>query len=357
MLAARMEEYYLQLEQPQEIETISQKIAERLKEAGLTNTAHHVSDYLEDKYKRYYNKSTSQNPLQGIISPNIDIEQIIRKNELEERTPEEVQLFNDYAKKIATLADANRSAAAIRKIALDSDGDYLSKPHDEKVSTDVPDNQYRGQVYEELERFVKDLESYHKDMKETLDDFGRWFDPEKIPEAAFIRTIQDLRGYINDVRKIIAPWKDLKYATSMHNWFHTLLKFLDHGKHAGGVMTSIPSAKHFRTLADGSVEAEKRPLTREQVGDRIPYVEDMLEDYADSKIFLAGLKAYFRGTKDWDRDDRIRRWRREFCEKIVHAYADDGDFYNHLSIIRQKLMDEEVAARRINARPKLSNLA
>ena len=243
-------------------------------------------------------------PIHGDMSRNKDIENIIKTNP-EQRTPAQIQDFHDYSKWIAVEAEANRTIAVQKHIALDSDADYLSKPHDEKVSTDVPDNQYRGPVYEELERFVKDLESYHKDMKETLEDFGRWFDPNKIPEAAFIRTIQELRGYINDVRKIIAPWKDLKYATSMHNWFHTLLKFLDHGKHAGGVMTSIPCAKHFRTLADGSIEAEKRPLTREQVGDRIPYVEDTLEDYADSKVFLSGLKAYFRGTKDWDRDDRI----------------------------------------------------
>jgi hypothetical protein len=159
------------------------------------------------------------------------------------------------------------------------------------------------------------------------------------------------------VRKIIAPAKDLKYATSMHDWFHTLIKFLMHGKHAGGVMTSIPSARHFRTKADGTIEAEKRPLTREQVGDRVPYVEDLLEDYADSKLFLSHLKAFFRGNKEWDRDDTIRRWRREFTEKLVRRYADDGDFYNHLSVFRELTMNAEVAARRINARPKLSNLA
>jgi hypothetical protein len=357
MLAARMEEYYLQMEQPQEIETISIKISERLKQAGLSSTAHHVSDYLDDKYKR--NKSISQNPnpLQGIISAKFVLEDVLRKDPQLERTKDEHQWLDEFCKRLETEREINRVAAKQKNIALDSDGDYLSKPQEDKVTTDVPDKKYRGPVYEELERFVKDLESYHKDMKETLEDFGRWFDPEKIPEQAFIKTIQDLRAYINDVRKIIAPWKDLKYATSMHNWFHTLLKFLMHGKHAGGVMTSIPSAKHFRTKPDGSIEAEKRPLTREQVGDRVPYVEDTLEDYADSKVFMSEIKAYFRGTKDWDRDDRIRRWRREFVEKLVHAYADDGDFYNHLSIIRQKLMDEEVAARRINARPKLSNLA
>ena len=83
----------------------------------------------------------------------------------------------------------------------------------------------------------------------------------------------------------------------MHDWFHTLIKFLMHGKHAGGVMTSIPSAKHFRTKPDGTTEPEKRPLTREQVGDRVPYVEDLLEDYSDSKVVPSGFKAYLRGTK------------------------------------------------------------
>jgi hypothetical protein len=354
ILAARMEEYYLQLGQPQEIEAISQQISERLKQAGLANTAHHVSDYLEDKYKR--NKSTTANPYQGIISGKYDIEQII-KTSPDLRSPEQIQDFHDYSKWIAVEAEANRTIAVQKHIALDSDSDYLSKPHDEKVSTDVPDNQYRGPVYEELERLVKDLESYHKDMKETLDDFGRWFDADKIPEKPFVKAIEQFRTYIKDVRCIIAPAKDLKYATSMHNWFHTCGKFLAHGKHAGGVMTSIPSSKHFRTLSDGTLAALMRALTREQVGDRIEYVYRLLISWAESKVFMSDLEAFLKQRGDWYRDDRLRDVKLKFVLAVIRIYADDGDFLNWLSYFREKTMDEEVAARRINARPKLSNLA
>ena len=262
-LAARMEEYYLQMDQSQEIQYISQRITEKLRENGLTATAHHVSDYLEDKYKQPELAHYNSRPYPGTIAGNKDIENII-KTSPEQRTPEQIQDFHDYSKWIAVEAEANRTIAVQKHIALDSDSDYLSKPHEEKVTTRIPDLNYRGPVYQQLWLLVQDLESYHKDMKETLEDFGRWYDPEKIPEKPFIQTIEQFRGYIKDVRCIIAPAKDLKYATSMHNWFHTLAKFLMHGKHAAGVMTSIPSAEHFKTMLDGTVEALMRALTREQ---------------------------------------------------------------------------------------------
>jgi hypothetical protein len=143
----------------------------------------------------------------------------------------------------------------------------------------------------------------------------------------------------------------------MHNWFHTLLKFLSHGKHAAAVMTSIPSSKHFKIKPDGTKEYDKRPLTREQVGDNIPEIEDLLERYADSKEFLSEIVSFFRRTGEWDRDDTIREYRREHCEKLVRHYADNGDFYHMLSNFREITMDSEVAARRINARTTLSGLA
>jgi hypothetical protein len=204
---------------------------------------------------------------------------------------------------------------------------------------------------------VEDLAKYYYDMKETLDDVERWYDPKLLPESRFVKMIEQLRGYILDVRKVIAPAKDLKYATSMHNWFHTLLKFLNHGKHAAAVMTSIPSSKHFRIKPDGTKEYENRPLTREQVGDNIPEIEDLLERYADSKEFLNEIISFSRRNGEWDRDDTIREYRREHCEKLVKYYADNGDFYHMLSKFREVTMDSEVAARRINARPTLSGLA
>ena len=166
--------------------------------------------------------------------------------------------------------------------------------------------------------------------------------------------IEQLRGYIQDVRRVIAPAKDLKFATSTHNWFHTLLKFLNHGKHGAAVMTSIVSDEHFKIKPDGTKEYEKRPLTREQVGDNIPEVEDLLARYAESKEFLNNIISYFRRTGEWDRDDTIREYRREYCEKLVMHYADNGDFYHMLSTFREQMMDSAVAARRIKAGPILS---
>ena len=356
MLAARMEEYYLQQGQPQEISYISKKISDKLRDNGLTATAHHVSDYLEDKYKQP--EFAHNRPTIGTVLPNIDIEHIFRKNALEERTPQEVQQFDDYAKLIAEEAEANRQAAQIRKIALDDDSDSLTRKHYDKVQTDIPDLNYRGAVYQQLWLLVKDLEAYHKDMRETLDDFGRWYDPEKVPEKPFVQAIEQFRGYIKDVRCIIAPSKDLKYATSMHNWFHTLSKFLMHGKHAAGVMTSIPSDKHFKTMLDGTIEAIMRSLTREQCGDRVDWVEDLLVRWADSKVFMNELTAFVKRRGDWSRDDRVRNARLRFDLTLIKVYADDGDFLNWLSFFREKTMDSAVcsAAHRCKGYPLRSRI-
>ena len=50
-LAARLEEYFIQTGQAEEIDTICRRISAKLEAAGL-KTAHHVSDYLDSKYKR-----------------------------------------------------------------------------------------------------------------------------------------------------------------------------------------------------------------------------------------------------------------------------------------------------------------
>jgi hypothetical protein len=350
-LAAKLEQQYLQENPPRPINTISADIRKRLEEAGV-KTAHHVNDYLQDKYKRDYTiEIRDQVGLDFTDMGKVNkIEEILRKDPIVERSRDEVQELEDYCKKLEVAREANRSAAQIRKIALDHDTDTFTSSTSKnynKTETDNPHRHYKGPVHEAMSYLVEDLGKWYLDLKECVNDVYDWFDPKQVPEQKFVRVIEDMRLYIMDARKIIAPAKDLKFATSKHNWFHTLLKFLAHGKHAGAVMTSIQAHRH----------AEKRPLTREQVGDVNQEVEDLLENYADSKVFLNHIKSFFRANKEWDRDDRIRKWRAEFCSKLVRYYADDGDFYNWLSFFREKTMDPNVASRRIEARPTLSGLA
>ena len=291
MLAARMEEYYLRMEQPQEIQNISSKIIERLRINGVDKTAHHVHDYLEDKYKQASYDHSTNRTYPGAIAGNKDIENIIKTNP-EYRTPEQIQNFHDYSKWIAVEAEANRTIAVQKHVALDDDSDSLSKKDYPPQRTTIPNRQYKGAVHKAVWLLIDDLEAYTKDLKEMVDDIYRWYDPAKVPEAPLCAVIDEFRGSIKDVRCIIAPAKDLKYATSLHNWFHTLLKFLEHGKHAGGVMTSIPSATHTRMKKDGTLEKLLRALTREQVGDRVPYVEDLLYRIANSKVFFERVKSH-----------------------------------------------------------------
>ena len=359
-LAARIEELYLSQNMPEMVKTISQSITQKLQGLGIP-TAHHVSDYLDEQYKQ--TELYHPRPDQGTNIDNNKLEQSAKANPFDLSAEEKRSVVKTVKKRQSAdeaLLKAVESAAQVQKQALDYETDTFSsstKKGYESSRTDIPNKHYRGPVHEAMSLLVVDLGKYYYDLKETLDDVERWYDPQQLPEARFVKMIEQLRGYILDVRKVIAPAKDLKYATSMHNWFHTLLKFLSHGKHAAAVMTSIPSSKHFRLKEDGTKEWEKRPLTREQVGDNIPEIEDLLERYAESKEFLSEIVSFFRRTGEWDRDDTIREYRREHCEKLVKYYADNGDFYHMLSNFREVTMDSEVAARRINARPTLSGLA
>ena len=110
--------------------------------------------------------------MSGIISPNFVLEDVLRKDPIAERTKEEIQTLEEVCKRLETEREINRAAALQRNIALDTDGDYLSRKNMPRAPPTYQITIYRGPVYEELERFVKDLESYHKDMKESLDDFG-----------------------------------------------------------------------------------------------------------------------------------------------------------------------------------------
>jgi hypothetical protein len=359
-LAARIEELYLSQGRPEMVNTISRTITQKLRNLGIA-TAEHVSDYLDEQYKQA--ELARDGPDKGADVNNNELEQSAKANPFD-LSAEEKRTVLKKLKKRQTADDALvkslESAAQIQKQALDYETDTFSHSTTksyESSRTDIPNNHYRGAVHQAMSELVIDLGKYYYDLKETLDDVERWYDPKLLPEARFVKMIEQLRGYILDVRKVIAPAKDLKFATSMHNWFHTLLKFLSHGKHAAAVMTSIPSAKHFKIKPDGTKEYDKRPLTREQVGDNIPEIEDLLERYADSKEFLSEIVSFFRRTGEWDRDDTIREYRREHCEKLVRHYADNGDFYHMLSNFRETTMDSEVAARRINARPTLSGLA
>jgi hypothetical protein len=359
-LAARIEELYLSQGRPEMVNTISRTITQKLRNLGIA-TAEHVSDYLDEQYKQ--TELARDGPDKGADVNNNELEQSAKANPFD-LSAEEKRIVLKKLKKRQTADDALvkslESAAQIQKQALDYETDTFShstmKGY-ESSRTDIPNNHYRGPVHQAMSELVIDLGKYYYDLKETLDDVERWYDPKLLPEARFVKMIEQLRGYILDVRKVIAPAKDLKFATSMHNWFHTLLKFLSHGKHAAAVMTSIPSSKHFKIKPDGTKEYDKRPLTREQVGDNIPEIEDLLERYADSKEFLSEIVSFIRRSGEWDRDDTIREYRREHCEKLVRYYADNGDFYHMISNFREVTMDSEVAARRINARPTLSGLA
>src|SRR5262245_29158390 len=174
MLAARMEEYYLQAGEPDRIKYISKEITEKLRDAGLVTTAHHVRDYLEDKYKLDIGAAIT--PVYAHASTGVSMADIdeIRSTNVAARSPKQLQVFHDYCTIIENEKEANRQQAIISKVALDEHHDYLGRKHFDPVHTPIKVLDYRGPVYDALREYTEELGKYHTDMVEVLKDTNKY---------------------------------------------------------------------------------------------------------------------------------------------------------------------------------------
>ena len=189
-----MEEFYLS--NGMLINRISTDISHRLAEAGIA-TAHHVSDYLEAKYKiertPNYNLSSGY-PDQGIESPNnlLLLDEILKKHPVRERSADELQYVEETLKKYDVEREINRQAAKIRKVALNDD-DHLAKKEYERVTTDMPDPS-RGVSYNAWNMYVIPEEKRSLNTAEGILKALERLPPEQDKDEALSRRHKGICG-------------------------------------------------------------------------------------------------------------------------------------------------------------------
>jgi hypothetical protein len=379
-LAARMEEYYLSAGWA--INTISTEISRRLRAAGIEKTAHHVSDYLDEKYKLSYaprynlSNSLPTDPDNGMLSPNNRIEEIIKKDPLT-APKEEVQEIIEYAKNIEVNAKAFKQAADIRHIAYDTDG-HIPGKHYEKVTTDLPEAQATtaSQVWNsEVMSVIETFYNSHKEVGKNLERIPPDAEKAKAMVEPFREYVKLLKLIFEPVNEFIGPFKDLKFATTKPKWWKIVLKFFDHGKHAAAVMDAInshkyleerelrvlkiqcPACQYFATVPDNT-KTPMDPQARSQVKLYIDHVMDYHNKevrYSNIKIEEGKVTIQVPAERDLTREqvgDQIK----ELVELAIR-FVSAIKAMQALSEWREQFVDGRVATRRMDAREKLSDLA
>ena len=387
LLAARMEELYLQQGLVDMVNTISSSIAARLETLGF-KTAKHVHDYLEPKYKRDYDRPdyNLQNAITGDILTNnlLSVDEIIKKDPLSERTADEIQYLEEVFKKYDIQREINRQAAKVRKIALNDD-DHLAKKEYERVTTDMPDPS-RGVAYNAWNMYVLPQEKRSFNTAEGILKALERLPPEEDKDQALADAIKGYGEMLQALNEFKEPFKDLKYATTIKKWWKTVIRYYDHGKHAAGVMDAINSHKYlenreltvnaincpeqpcnyFATLSEDTKVMEKQ--ARPQVELLVNHISDyhycMISETLDETIkritptlVISRQKIIIQVPKDRDLTrEQVGDKIKELVELAVN-YVKAIQAFELLCQWRERTADGRVASRRIDAHPKLSDLA
>ena len=400
-LAARMEELYLSQGLDSMVNTISSNIASRLESLGI-RTAKHVHDYLDDKYKRDYEIKKPdynlQNAISGdILGKNLSVDEIIKKDPLRERTADEIQFLEEAFKKYDVQREINRQAAKVRKIALNDD-DHLAKKEYERVTTDMPDPS-RGVSYNAWNMYVIPEEKRSLNTAEGILKALERLPPEDDKDQALADAIKGYGAMLKALNEFKEPFKDLKYATTIKKWWRTVIRYYDHGKHAAGVMDAIASHKYLedRELTVNAINCPEQPCkyfatlsedtevmakqTRPQIELLINHISDYhycglkqnktkgkadtlepetVEDTIQKlmpKLIITRQKITIQVPKDRDLTrEQVGDKIKELVELAVN-YVKAIQAFELLCNWRERTADGRVASRRIDAHPKLSDLA
>ena len=388
-LAARLEELYLSQGLDDMVNTICATITNKLGHVGI-KTAYQARDYLDDKYKRDYEIKRPDYNLQNADSRDIlgnnhlSIDEIIKKHPIKERTIDEVQYLEEVLKKYDVEREINRQAAKLRKIALNDD-DHLAKKEYERVTTDMPDPR-RGVAYNAWNMYVLPQEKRSFNTAEGILKALERLPPEEDKDQALADAIKGYGEMLQAINEFKEPFKDLKYATTIKKWWKTVIRYYDHGKHAAGVMDAIASHKYlenrdltvnaincpeqpcnyFATLSDDTNAMEKQ--TRPQVELLVNHISDyhycMLSETLDETIkrltpslVITRQKITIQVPKDRDLTrEQVGDKIKELVELAVN-YIKAIQAFELLCQWRERTADGRVASRRIDAHPKLSDLA
>lgn len=397
-LAARMEEFYLSVGMP--ISSISRDISRRMEEVGI-KTANHVHDYLEEKYKRDYTPPNYNlsNAIQGDILPKNRIEESL-KGDFQTMPKDELQEVIEYGKRIEVAFTAAKQAADIRKIAYNSDQDHIPSKEYEKVTTDMPEPE-KKLAYNAWNTFVMPQVRTLFHTAEGILSALEKLPPEDDQDQELAKAFELYGNMLKSLNDFMAPFKDLKYATTIKRWWRSVIRFYDHGKHAAAVMDAISSHKHLeeRELSVNAVNCPEKPCANSYFA-TLPDDINLMEKLArpQLELLIAHINDYhYCGLKRKQNEGRpdtlepetldetltklmpkltITRQtitvqvpkerdttREQVGDRIKYLVELAINFVPNIKALevlcnwREKTGDPRVAARRIDANPKLSDLA
>lgn len=283
------------------LSTICQTIVGELQAMGLHLAVRNAYRVLPDKYKdavkAYAASSDDFDGLDTIDSPPsmaplAPVHSIEEWNRLSaDEKQQDTEQAVDQWHRLEDLAREARKRADIKVKRCEAEGiplvvtQHATKPE----STEKP-NPAETDLSEAIGHMIKVFEG----VREKVVEF---------PPA----NKQDARKYAKAVynfASIFEPICDEKYSKSWPDWWKIQYDNVKHGKHAAATMNYSISHK-----------GAKRPLTREQVGDRFEVAYQKLADFEAAVPIVFELAAYYRKWQEPRRADRKIRVAPKLSEK------------------------------------------
>jgi hypothetical protein len=304
MLAARLEEYYLESGKPQEIQYICKMIVDKLKENGLEETAHHVYDYLEDKYKQQNFQHARSDTGATLFTNNLlSLQDIDLKNipiDTKQKAFDVLCRFTDNIEK-----DAREQHYALFKLndsILDNfntqyqDREDITTPKPEPKETELSDA--IQETIEALTELKKDAIEFPPAYKQEAKLYSKgWQSFAKI-----IRWCTDDKFSLHP-----AEWLNKesyrqfqgKHAAAVWQKAETVLcvecsKGLDNDPEAYEVMyADYRSPSGWKCIKCKGHEGILRGMTREQIGDRSVFILQFAQDIINMLPMLTDMFRWF----------------------------------------------------------------
>lgn len=286
------------------LSTICQTIVGELEAMGLHLAVRHAYRVLPDKYKDAVrmnaasaNDSTDESLDVFDFSVTTPLAPVQSAEEWAKLSNDEKQQDAEHAveqwHRLEDLAREARKRADIKVKRCEAEGiplavteqDATSKPE----STEKPDP-----AETDLSEAIGHLIQVFESVREKVIEF---------PPA----NKQDARRYakaVYDFASIFEPICDEKYSKSWPDWWKIQYDNVRYGKHAAATMNYSISHK-----------GEKRPLTREQVGDRFEVAYQKLVDFEAAVPIVFELADYYRKWQEPRRADRKIRVAPKLSEK------------------------------------------
>lgn len=245
---------------------ISGYIKRKYRELGVPESIiNNINRELPEEYRRPYVKEEIENG-DGTFAQMSDSSTEIKKldnlrlqNEDEKLAEEEKELKAKLAR-VRDVRDIVHEEASERRLSLPSMREtVISTPTGEPMDTIYSNKLLEiASCFEELARKAVQFPPTPEDAARYASNADLWLE-------------------------VLRPLTDLKFTKSTQGWLKTIRTYEDFGKHAAAVKEGV-------ITPDGT----KRPLTREQVGDKAPEVLDAAMKILDMEHVLADTAHWHR---------------------------------------------------------------